>query len=148
MTIKTYHKPTRVGRPKSFIDYKAIERFAKAHCTQEEIATFLELSVRTLQRDTEFSRIYKKEIEHGKMSLRRKQMQLALGGNTTLLIWLGKQLLDQKDQALIDQSTHNTTVIQQLHKLANGKVIQNRGGRDGGVIHSQTFKRQGLKIIE
>jgi hypothetical protein len=35
--------------------------------------------------------------EDVKMSLRRAQLQLALNGNPTMLIWLGKQLLGQQD---------------------------------------------------
>ena len=48
------------GRPKKVIDYEAVEKLANIQCTQEEIASFLNLSVRTLQRDEEFCRIYKR----------------------------------------------------------------------------------------
>ena len=46
---------------------------------------------------------YKELIEHGraegKKSLRRKQMEVGLEkGDVRMLIWLGKQYLDQKDQ--------------------------------------------------
>ena len=39
------------GRPKIVIDYTAVEKLASIQCTQEEIANFLDVSVRTLQRD-------------------------------------------------------------------------------------------------
>lgn len=71
--------------------------------TQEEIAVFLDISVRTLQRDKEFCRIYKKGLESGKMSLRRKQFKLA-EKNATMGIWLGKQYLNQKDKQQIEHS--------------------------------------------
>ena len=93
-----------MARPKISIDYETVEKLSMAHCTQEEIATFLEIHVRTLQRDNEFCRIYKKGIDHGRMSLRRKQMQLALQGNTTMLVWLGKQLLGQTDRTETEHS--------------------------------------------
>jgi hypothetical protein len=32
-----------------------------------------------------------------KMTLRRAQIKLALSGNATMLIWLGKQLLSQEE---------------------------------------------------
>ena len=34
----------------------------------------------------------------GKISIRRKHMQVAEAGNVTILIWLGKQVLGQRDQ--------------------------------------------------
>lgn len=87
------------GRPKKVIDYELVEKLAHIHCTQEEIAEVLGVSVKTLQRNKEFCRIYKKGISSGKMSLRRQQWKAAERGNTTMLIWLGKQYLEQKDDA-------------------------------------------------
>ena len=40
------------------------------------------------------------------MSLRRMQFEKAQTGNTTMLIWLGKQMLGQKDK--IETSEENT----------------------------------------
>lgn len=85
------------GRPKKTIDYTTVEKLASIQCTQEEIANFLEVSVRTLQRDKEFCRIYKKGQDNGKMSLRRIQFKLA-EKNPTMAIWLGKQYLHQRDR--------------------------------------------------
>ena len=48
------------GRPKAVIDYPLVEKLGQIQCTQEEIANILNISVRTLQRDEEFCRIYKK----------------------------------------------------------------------------------------
>lgn len=90
-----------VGRPKKEIDYEAVEKLANIQCTQEEIASFLELSVRTLQRDEEFCRLYKKGKENGKMSLRRMQFKIA-EKNPTMAIWLGKQYLGQRDNLDIE----------------------------------------------
>ena len=85
------------GRPKKEIDYNAVEKLAGMQCTQEEIANFLELSVRTLQRDETFCRIYKKGMDTGKMSLRRTQFKLA-EKSASMAIFLGKQYLGQKDK--------------------------------------------------
>lgn len=86
-----------MARPKKEIDYNAVEKLAGMQCTQEEIANFLELSVRTLQRDEEFCRLYKKGIDTGKMSLRRTQFKLA-EKSASMAIFLGKQYLGQKDK--------------------------------------------------
>ncbi len=91
-------EPRGRGRPKKELDYKKITTLSQIHCTQEEIASVMEVSVRTLQRNKEFCRIYKKGMEEGKASLRRMQFAKANEGNTTMMIWLGKQLLGQADK--------------------------------------------------
>lgn len=45
-----------------------------------------------------FSKAYGKGYSLLKSSLRRKQIQVAMSGNTTMLIWLGKQILRQSDK--------------------------------------------------
>lgn len=87
----------KVGRPKKEINYKLVESLASIFCTQEEIANILDVSVRTLQRDDEFCRIYKKGLDTAKMSVRRSQKKLA-EKNATMAIWLGKQYLGQYDK--------------------------------------------------
>lgn len=85
-----------MGRPRFVIDYEQVAKLGAIMCTQEEIASILGCSVDTLQRDSEFSGIYKKALDNGKMSLRRKQFKLA-EKNPTMAIWLGKQYLGQRD---------------------------------------------------
>jgi hypothetical protein len=102
------------GRPKKVIDYEVVEKLANIQCTQEEIANFLNLSVRTLQRDDEFCRIYKKGQDNGKMSLRRIQFKLA-EKNTAMAIFLGKQYLGQRD---IVEEVDNTQ-MQKVEELLN-----------------------------
>ena len=84
------------GRPKFKIDYEAVRKLASIMCTQHEIATFLGCDERTLQRDSEFCRVYKEGQENGKMSLRRMQFKLA-EKSYAMAIFLGKQYLGQKD---------------------------------------------------
>ena len=88
------------GRPKKPIDYESVEKLASMMCTQEEIANYLDLSTKTLQRDKEFCRIYKKGLDKGKMSLRRQQYQAAQNGNVSMQIWLGKNYLGQSDKSV------------------------------------------------
>ena len=88
----------KMGRPKIELDYELIKKLSHIQCTQKEIASTLEVSTRTLQKDEEFIRIYKKGQEEGKMSLRRLQWKAAKENNVTMLIWLGKQYLGQTDK--------------------------------------------------
>jgi len=100
-----------MARPKKEIDYVAVEKLASIQCTEEEIAQFLEVSVRTLQRDEEFCRVFKKGKENGKMSLRRIQFKLA-EKSYAMAIFLGKQYLGQKD--VVENQVTNNGILDEL----------------------------------
>lgn len=93
----------KVGRPKIEINEDQLEKLASILCTMEEMASFFECSVDTLERN--FADTIKKGKDKGRMSLRRLQFEKAQSGNTTMLIWLGKQMLGQKDK--IETSENN-----------------------------------------
>ena len=102
-----------MARPKFKIDYDMVRKLAHIQCTQQEIASFLGCSTDTLQRDEEFCDIYKKEMDNGKMSLRRIQFKLA-ETNTAMAIWLGKQYLGQRDN--LDVATTDMSKVDKLIK--------------------------------
>ena len=85
------------GRPKKEIDYTTVEKLANIQCTQDEIASFLGISTRTLQRDEKFMELFNRGRENGKMSLRRIQWRHA-EKSVPMAIWLGKQYLGQRDK--------------------------------------------------
>lgn len=68
----------------------------------EEIGSILGCSVNTLER--RFGDVIEKGRSNLRMSLRREQVRLALGGDRTMLIWLGKQLLGQRDTQQMEHS--------------------------------------------
>lgn len=105
------------GRPKKVIDYKLVAELANIQCTQQEIANVLNMGVRTLQNDEEFMRIYKKGMDEGKMSLRRLQWQKAIQGNTTMLVWLGKQYLGQTDKQEVDANINSNEFIDAIKRF-------------------------------
>lgn len=100
------------GRPKKTIDYETVEKLAALQCTQQEIASFLKVSADTLQRDERFCGLYKEAIDKGRMSLRRHQWRALEAGNSTMLVWLGKQYLGQRDKFDVDQRSAVTVAIQ------------------------------------
>ena len=102
------------GRPKKEIDYTTVEKLANIQCTQEEIASFLGISSRTLLRDEKFKELFAKGRENGKMSLRRIQWKHA-EKSVPMAIWLGKQYLGQKD--VIEASTTGETKINIVKSL-------------------------------
>jgi hypothetical protein len=113
-------KPKRkVGRPSKEIDWKMVESLAQIQCTAMEIAAVMNIPHSTLTGRAEFSEVYEKGKENGKASLRRTQFKLAQK-NAALAIWLGKQLLGQREpDKLADiESAQNTKAI--LEELVKG----------------------------
>lgn len=107
------------GRPKIQLDYPLIEKLAHIQCTEQEIASILNVSTRTLQRDKEFCRIYKNGIDNGKSSLRRLQWKAAENGNATMQIWLGKQYLGQREPKQEIEFDTNKELIDQISQLTS-----------------------------
>jgi len=117
-------KTPRTGRPKIIIDWELVENMASIMCTSEEIATVTGISEDTYLRrcKTKYKQTFADYIKSkhgaGRVSLRRAQFNSAIGvepyvkrdengenpiiiegekPNVTMQIWLGKNLLGQKD---------------------------------------------------
>jgi hypothetical protein len=84
-----------VGRDKKVIDPEEVEKLAGLGCRDREIADFFGIKEDTLRYN--FADYLTKGREQLKQSLRRAQLNLALGGNAVMLIWLGKNILGQSD---------------------------------------------------
>lgn len=85
-----------MARPKKVISEDQVKSLAGINCSYEEMAAVLRCSEDTLQR--RYAAVIKEGRSTGRMSLKRKQWEMAMGGNITMLIWLGKQLLGQTDK--------------------------------------------------
>lgn len=98
----------KTGRPKKEIDKKLFENLCAIFCTKDEIASVMECSEDTISRwcqseyGESFADIYKKKSGKGKASLRRLQFKAAEAGNTSLLIFLGKNYLGQSDRTEVE----------------------------------------------
>lgn len=106
--MKKKNKPG-AGRPRKEIDWVEFEKLCSLHCTQIEIAEWFNVSVDTIDRAVtrnygeKFAEVFKKKSGRGKISLRRQQYEVALKGNVTMLIWLGKQYLGQSDKLTVEE---------------------------------------------
>jgi len=89
-----------MSRAKLDIDAEQVEALASYGCTNTEIASFFECNETTIRK--RFSENLTKGRDGGKIRLRKKQFQVAMAGNVSMLIWLGKQTLGQKDQQEIE----------------------------------------------
>ena len=87
-----------VGRDKKVIPSEEVLKLAQIGCKDIEIAKWFGIDGNTLRYN--FSVELLKGRESLKHSLRRAQIKLALSGNATMLIWLGKQQLDQAENPI------------------------------------------------
>lgn len=91
-----------MGRPERPIDIQLVRGLASIGCTDDEICILVGCCRQTLhtrkQADPELLDALEIGRAEMKISLRRKQLTVALAGNVGMLIWLGKQLLGQSDR--------------------------------------------------
>lgn len=96
------------GRPRFDFSDKLplVRKLASIQCTDEEIAAGIGCSQDTLargrKREPDLDAAILEGRANGRMSLRRAQYQRAMDGNPAMLIWLGKQILGQRERVDID----------------------------------------------
>jgi hypothetical protein len=105
------------GRPRAPIDWAKVANLCAAGCYGGSIAHELGIAVDTLylrcQTDNgeEFTAFRLRHLDRGNDILRKKQFDMAKGGNERLLIWLGKNRLGQKDKTEITGNTGATLPV-------------------------------------
>ena len=88
------------GRKRLRINLVELEKLCGLNCTDEEIAGFFGVSVRTIERRKQRPAVadpMQRGRAKGRLSLRRKLFQLALEGNVAACIVLAKNLLGYRD---------------------------------------------------
>lgn len=121
-----------MARPRTEINKTDFESLLTIQCSEEEIVAFFEhklgsCSKSTLQRwclrtyKEGFDQISAKKKLLGKISIRRAQMRAAEKGNPTMLVWLGKQYLNQKDGADTSEQVlaHLDEVLKKMGGVGN-----------------------------
>jgi hypothetical protein len=105
------------------IDYKTLSSLCKIQCTGEECAAILEMDYDTLNTRLDddghggFSDYFKIHSSSGKASLRRRQIAVALDGNPTMLIWMGKQHLGQTDKSQLTGDENSPIALTQVERI-------------------------------
>lgn len=84
-----------VGRDKKIVPQPEVEHLASLGCTDRDIAEYFGVSESTLRYN--FSSELIKGRHQLKTSLRQAQLRVALDGNPTMLIWLGRNVLGQNE---------------------------------------------------
>ena len=91
------------GKKYKTIDRDLVYRLASIQCSMTEIAEAVGTSTDTLRR--RFKDVIEAGKAQGRQSLRRVQWDKALKGDTKMLIWLGKNILKQRDQVEDDEGS-------------------------------------------
>jgi hypothetical protein len=116
--------PAETGRPRADMNLDTIERAASIGCTTNEIAALLDISPSTLflrmNQDAEIHDAIERGRDKGRATLRRNQWQKAMAGSDTMLIWLGKQMLGQRDQTAITGADGGAVVTQVIYSWDDG----------------------------
>lgn len=129
------------GRPNKNVDPKTVEKLAAMNSSYEEMATIVNCSVSTLQRN--FDQVIKKGRAEMKVSLKRTQYRVAMGTpaqldengeivqkavapNPTMLIWLGKTVLGQVEHHQFDFTSLDDMTDEQLAAVVAGRIPRMR----------------------
>ena len=117
-----FEKKATKGRPRKIISedgLKLVENLARIMCTEEEIAECLNTTPDTLL-NSDNKELFRSAIKRGQanhhQSLRRKQYEVAMRGNVSMLIWLGKQYLGQTEKVQQTNSYEDLTPLKDLLK--------------------------------
>jgi len=96
-------KRPRAGRKGVKIDLAELEKLCALQCTDQEISSFFNVSVRTIERRKKkpaFGEAMERGRAKGQISLRRSLWSLAVKGNPAANIFLAKNLLGYKVTSL------------------------------------------------
>ena len=81
-----------------------LEGLGRLQCTNAELGAYFGLTERQIinrrAKDPELDEAIKRGNNQGRISLRRKQFEAAMAGDRTMLVWLGKNTLGQRDSGL------------------------------------------------
>ena len=119
-----------MARPRKEINWEEFDKLCGLHATQEEIANWFSVSVDTIDRAVKrehkvgFAEYYRQKATVGKISLRRKQFELAQSGDRTMLIWLGKQHLGQSEKMEQKIDMHLQQELERLMKLSESELME------------------------
>ena len=127
----------KTGRPEIKISVEDFEKLCSMQCTLVEIAGFFNCCEDTIENwvkknyDGEtFSEVYKKKSAKGKISIRRKQFQVADAGNTSMLIWLGKQYLGQTEKQEVSLTNTEDESVREMQEYFDKKKSEEEGDNE------------------
>jgi hypothetical protein len=119
-------KPKKVTKPLADIDEDKVRKLAERQWSNVQIASFFDVDESTIRK--RFPELLAKGREKGKGYLRDLQWKAATNGNSTMLVWLGKQYLGQTDKT--DPSINQQIVVMGEIKRGGEPLRYNIGSPD------------------
>jgi hypothetical protein len=83
------------------IDLVELERLCALHCPDQEIASFFGVTAKRIEQERQtplVGAVMERGKAKGKIAIRREQMRLLEKGSSTMGVWLGRQILGQRDE--------------------------------------------------
>lgn len=103
-----------MARPRIDIDEEKVFKLAKLGATNTDIAYVVGCSENVIR--ARFGEVVAKGRATRRNSLRKWQWDAARAGNVAMMIWLGKQYLDQADKS--EHKTEVTTIVESQKQRA------------------------------
>lgn len=114
------------------LDTDDIRELASEGNTVSDIATLLGVSDAVISDNDEYKRAYELGLCDMRAMLRHSQFQSAKSGNTTMLVWLGKVILGQREETVstLKFEREDDDLTKALHGLAE-EMDRNKKDTDG-----------------
>src|SRR5262245_16811599 len=130
------------GRKAVKINLEELERLCLIQCTDQELASFFDVDVRTIERRKKkpaFAAALERGRAKGRVSIRRMLFALAAKGNVAAAIFLAKNLLGYKDYFSNEHSGPDggpipMSVVEALHRRRNQLALERKslvGAQEG-----------------
>jgi hypothetical protein len=134
------------GRRAVKINLEELERLCTIQCTDQELASFFEVDVRTIERRKKkpaFAAALERGRAKGRVSIRRMLFSLAAKGNVAAAIFLAKNLLGYKDYFSNEHSGPDggpipLSVVEALHRRRNQLALERKDPASAGTKESKT----------
>jgi len=125
----------KLGRPRTKIDLEEVYKLGLLHCTNEEMAAHLNVTIELIRRrmhdDNAFRTAYENGKGDGKLSLRRL-LWLHAQKSAGAAIFLSKNLLGYQDNPLVSVTVNQAEVTDDVRQLKEQAADILR--RDGWVV--------------
>ena len=111
-----------MARPEKEFDWSKLDAILQYGACLSDCADIMGVSEDTVLRrikkefDSDFATYRIKKMSKMRIGLSRKQIEVAMSGNVTMLIWLGKQYLGQSDKQEVMQSGGQTIKIEKIEE--------------------------------
>lgn len=117
-------------RPEKPIDWKKVDQLLMAGCSGTEIAPHFDMHVETFYYKVKekynlgFTGYCAIKRDQGDSLLRAKQFEKAMSGDNTLLIWLGKTRLKQREYDITDNPPLDDKIDKENQEMSENNRLR------------------------